>query len=59
VKKVEFGGHGPAIDGMVNNEVDALNNSTFSALNQKSAASPRGIYSPPVPHIDTEGWKSL
>jgi uncharacterized protein len=59
VKKVEFGGHGPAIDGMVNNEVDALNNATFSALNQKIAASPRGIYYPPVPHSDTEGWKRL
>jgi uncharacterized protein len=59
VVKVEFGGHGPAIDGMVNNEVDALNNATFSALNQKVAASPRGIYFPPVPHDDAEGWKRL
>jgi len=59
VVKVEFGGHGPAIDGMVNNEVDALNNATFSALNQKVAASPRGIYYPPVPHDDVEGWKRL
>lgn len=59
VVKVEFGGHGPAIDGMVNNEVDALNNATFSALNQKIAASPRGIYFPPVPHNDVEGWKRL
>ncbi|NQW54897.1 MAG: TAXI family TRAP transporter solute-binding subunit [Rhodospirillales bacterium] len=59
VVKVEFGGHGPAIDGMVNNEVDALNNATFSALNQKVAASPRGIYFPPVPHNDLEGWKRL
>jgi TRAP transporter TAXI family solute receptor len=59
VVKVEFGGHGPAIDGMVNNEVDALNNATFSALNQKIAASPRGIYFPPVPHDDVEGWKRL
>ncbi|MFZ5782823.1 MAG: TAXI family TRAP transporter solute-binding subunit [Pseudomonadota bacterium] len=59
VVKVEFGGHGPAIDGMVNNEVDALNNATFSALNQKIAASPRGIYYPPVPHDDVEGWKRL
>lgn len=59
VKKIEFGGHGPAIDGMVNNEVDALNNATFSALNQKIAASPRGIYFPPVPHSDVEGWKRL
>ena len=59
VVKVEFGGHGPAVDGMVNNEVDAFNNATFSALNQKIAASPRGIYYPPVPHSDEEGWKRL
>lgn len=59
VIKVEFGGHGPAVDGLVNNEVDALNNATFSALNQKIAASPRGIYFPPVPHNDVEGWKRL
>jgi len=59
VVKVEFGGHGPAVDGMVNNEVDAFNNATFSALNQKIAASPRGIFYPTVPHNDTEGWKRL
>ncbi|MBX3499441.1 MAG: TAXI family TRAP transporter solute-binding subunit [Alphaproteobacteria bacterium] len=59
VVKVEFGGHGPTVDGIVNNEVDAFNNATFSALNQKIAASPRGIFYPPVPHADTEGWKRL
>ncbi|HMO83459.1 MAG TPA: TAXI family TRAP transporter solute-binding subunit, partial [Lacipirellulaceae bacterium] len=59
VIKVEFGGHGPTVDGIVNNEVDAFNNATFSALNQKIAASPRGIYYPPVPHSDEEGWKRL
>ncbi len=59
VVKVEFGGHGPTVDGIVNNEVDAFNNATFSALNQKIAASPRGIYYPPVPHKDVEGWKRL
>ena len=59
VVKVEFGGHGPTVDGIVNNEVDAFNNATFSVLNQKIAASPRGIYYPPVPHADTEGWKRL
>lgn len=59
VIKVKFGGHGQAIDGLVNNEVDALNNATFSALHQKVAASPRGIYFPPVPHNDVEGCKRL
>jgi len=59
VVKVEFGGHGPAVDGVINNEVDAFNNATFSALNQKIAASPRGIFFPPVPHNDEAGWKRL
>ena len=49
VEKVEFGGHGPAVDGFINNEVDALNNATFSALNKKIEASPRGIYYPRDP----------
>ncbi|WP_162915058.1 TAXI family TRAP transporter solute-binding subunit [Desertibaculum subflavum] len=59
VKKVEFGGHGPAVEGIINNEVDAFNNATFSALNQKIAASPRGIFYPTVPHNDEAGWKRL
>jgi len=59
VVKVEFGGHGPAVEGIINNEVDAFNNATQSALNQKIAASPRGIFYPEVPHNNVEGWKRL
>lgn len=58
VEKVEFGGHGPAVDGFINNEVDALNNATFSALNKKIEASPRGIYYPVIPN-DSECWERL
>ncbi|MCA8929808.1 MAG: TAXI family TRAP transporter solute-binding subunit [Alphaproteobacteria bacterium] len=58
VEKVEFGGHGPAVDGFINNEVDALNNATFSALNKKIEASPRGIYYPVIPN-DPECWKRI
>lgn len=58
VEKVEFGGHGPAVDGFINNEVDALNNATFSALNKKIEASPRGIHYPVIPNTP-ECWERL
>lgn len=58
VEKVEFGGHGPAVDGFINNEVDALNNATFSALNKKIEASPRGIYYPVIPN-EPECWERI
>ncbi len=58
VEKVEFGGHGPAVDGFINDEVDALNNATFSALNKKIEASPRGIHYPVVPN-DPQCWERL
>lgn len=58
VEKVEFGGHGPAVDGFINDEVDALNNATFSALNKKIEASPRGIYYPEIPN-DPGCWERI
>lgn len=58
VQKVEFGGHGPAVDGFINNEVDALNNATFSSLNKKIEASPRGIHYPVIPNTP-ECWTRL
>jgi uncharacterized protein len=58
VEKVEFGGHGPAVDGFINDEVDALNNATFSALNKKIEASPRGIYYPVIPN-EPECWQRI
>mgnify|MGYP000008481758 CR=1 FL=1 len=58
VQKVEFGGHGPAVDGFINNEVDALNNATFSALNKKVEASPRGIHFSVIPN-EPECWERL
>lgn len=58
VEKVEFGGHGPTVDGFINNEVDAFNNATFSALNKKIEASPRGLYYPVIPN-EPECWKGI
>lgn len=59
VKKVEFPGYGASWNGMVNNQVDAAFASTVSGPTKKLEASPRGIYWPPTPHEDKEGWKRL
>ncbi len=46
VQKVEFGGFGQAMDGIVNNQVDAAFSSTISGQAYKIASSPRGIRYP-------------
>jgi hypothetical protein len=37
----------------------AANTATNSAFMVKMAAGPRGLYHPPQPHADDEGWKRL
>ena len=56
VKKVEFGGFGQAMDGIINNQVDAAFSSTISGNAYKIASSPRGIRYPTFPHDDKVGW---
>ena len=56
VKKVEFGGFGQAMEGIVNNQVDAAFSSTISGQAYKIAASPRGLRYPTFPHADKAGW---
>lgn len=56
VKRVEFGGFGQAMDGIIANQVDAAFSSTISGQAYKIASSPRGIRYPVVPHGDKEGW---
>jgi TRAP transporter TAXI family solute receptor len=56
VKKVEFGGFGAAMDGIINNQVDAAFSSTISGNAYKIASSPRGIRYPTFPHNDKAGW---
>src|SRR3970282_987189 len=46
VQKVEFGGFGPAMDGIINNQVDAAFTSSISGLDRKVAKSPRGLVYP-------------
>jgi TRAP transporter TAXI family solute receptor len=59
VQKVEFGGFGQAMDGIVNNQVDAAFSSTISGQAYKIASSPRGIRYPTVPHNDKEAWARI
>jgi TRAP transporter TAXI family solute receptor len=56
VKKVEFGGFGAAMAGIVNNQVDAAFSSTISGMVYKIASSPRGLRYPTFPHSDKAGW---
>lgn len=56
VEVVEFGGYGAMWKGMVAGQVDAAIASTVSGPTKKLEASPRGIYWPPMPASDTEGW---
>ncbi len=59
VQRVEFGGFGQAMTGIINNQVDAAFASTISGQAYQIASSPRGITYPTVPHGDAEGWKRL
>lgn len=59
VKRVEFGGFGAAMDGIVNNQVDAAFSSTISGQAFKIAASPRGIQYPVISHSDNAAWERL
>jgi uncharacterized protein len=59
VQRVEFGGFGAAMDGIVNNQVDAAFTSSISGLAYKVAKSPRGLVYPTFPHNDKEGWARM
>jgi TRAP transporter TAXI family solute receptor len=59
VKKVEFGGFGPSMDGLLNNQVDAAFSSSISGQAFRLAASPRGLRYPVFSHADKEGWARM
>ncbi len=59
VEKVEFPGFGAAWEGIVNNQADAAFASTTSGRAYQLEASPRGLFWPPLPHDDKEGWQRL
>jgi len=56
VQKVEFGGFGAAMTGMINNQVDAAFASTISGPLYQLASSPRGVQYPTMNHKDKAGW---
>lgn len=59
VQKVEFGGFGAAMNGLINNQVDAAFASSISGPLYKLASSPRGLQYPVMAHDDREAWKRL
>jgi TRAP transporter TAXI family solute receptor len=59
VRKVEFGGFGAAMDGIINNQVDAAFTSSISGFAYKIAKSPRGLVYPIFPHNDKAGWARM
>ncbi len=59
VKRVDFGGFGAAMEGIISNQVDAAFSSTISGQAYKIASSPRGIQYPVVPHNDKAAWDRL
>ena len=59
VHKVEFGGFGAAMDGIINNQVDAAFSSSISGKAYQIAKSPRGLVYPVISHADKTGWVRL
>ncbi|MGB5080130.1 MAG: TAXI family TRAP transporter solute-binding subunit [Burkholderiales bacterium] len=59
VRKVEFGGFGAAMDGIINNQVDAAFTSSISGKAYQIAKSPRGLVYPIFPHNDKAGWERM
>jgi len=56
VQLVEVGGWAASINGIIDGDIDASITSSSSTFMKKMEASPRGVYHPPLPHSDSEGW---
>lgn len=59
VERVEFPGFGASWEGIVNDQNDAAFATTTSGQAYQLEASPRGLFWPPLPHDDAEGWARL
>ena len=57
VEKVEVPGVQQSLDAILNDQVDAAWASTLTGTLNQIAASPRGLYYPPMPKDDTAGWE--
>jgi|TARA_B110001450_G_scaffold253080_1_gene275907 TRAP transporter TAXI family solute receptor len=56
VIKVEASGWGASANAVLNGQADATMGSTVGSIYNKLNASPRGLFFPPMPHSDKEGW---
>lgn len=59
VKRVDFGGFGAAMDGVINGQADAAFTSSISGKAYQLAKSPRGIVYPVISHKDKAGWARM
>jgi TRAP transporter TAXI family solute receptor len=59
VTRVDFGGFGAAMDGVINGQADAAFTSSISGKAYQLAKSPRGIVYPVISHKDKAGWARL
>ena len=59
VTKVEVSGFAASVEAIINGQSDAAFMNTVTPIAERLAASPRGIFWPPLPHDDVEGWKRM
>lgn len=59
VEKVEFGGYGASLSGIVNDQVDVGFSVTVSGKAYELEKSPRGLVWPTIPKSDTAGWERV
>src|SRR5690606_3203995 len=59
VVKVEFGGYGAGLKGIINDQCDAAFANSLAGLTYELEKSPRGLVYPPMPASDTEGWQRI
>lgn len=59
VQRVQFGGYGQAMQGIVNGQADAGWASSISGPLFQLESSPRGLHYPALPHSNTAAWARL
>jgi TRAP transporter TAXI family solute receptor len=57
VQKVEVPGFGQSLEAVINGQADVVFGSTITSNYTRIAASPRGLFFPPLPHDDKAGWE--
>lgn len=57
VQKVEVAGFRQSLEAVINGQADVVFGSTLTSDYSRIAASPRGLFFPPLPHDDKAGWE--